>query len=66
MTKEFYSETDLDEMGFYSRSHRRRLRQQGVLPWPVKIGGPASKGHTPKEVIDTIKARAGKPEAAGA
>jgi hypothetical protein len=64
--KEFYSETDLDEMGFYSRSHRRRLRQQGVLPWPVKVGGPLGKCITPKEVIDAIKARTAKPEPASA
>jgi len=63
--KEFYSERDLDAMGFYSRSHRMRLRKQGVLPWPVKVSGPQSRCLTPKEVIDAIKARTAKPEAAG-
>jgi hypothetical protein len=66
LPREFYTESELDDIGFYSRSHRRRLRQQGVLPWPIKMGGPLSKGLSDKAIIDAIRARAAKPEAAGA
>ena len=59
--KEFYSERDLDAIGFFSREHRRRLRKKGKLAPPMKFGGPRSKNHYSREYIDGLKALAASP-----
>jgi predicted DNA-binding transcriptional regulator AlpA len=60
MTKEFYSERDLDALGLYSKAHRDRLIKAGRFPAPIKLGDRGSKRFYPKEQIDALKSRAGK------
>ena len=37
ITRRFYSENDLDDMGFQSRSTRWRMRRKGEFPDPVRL-----------------------------
>ena len=66
MTREFYSERDLDELGLYSKAHRERLIRAGKFPAPIRLGGRNGKRLYARETIEAFKASAGKFEAASA
>jgi hypothetical protein len=66
MTKEFYSERDLDQLGIYSKAHRARLQKAGKFPKPTIQFGPSGKRLYARETIDALKALASKREAASA
>jgi hypothetical protein len=58
VTKEFYTENDLDELGLLSKPQRIRLRKAGLFPAPIKFTERGKCFYT-KEQIDAIKALAG-------
>jgi len=66
VTKELFSEKDLDELGLLSKSKRDRYIKTGRLPAPIKLGGPNGKRLHSREIIDAIKALTGKSQAASA
>jgi hypothetical protein len=59
MTKEFYTERDLDDLGLLKKNQRDRLIQAGRLPKPIRFS-PHGKRLWTREMIDAIKAL-GKP-----
>lgn len=58
LTRDFYSEKDLDHKGILSRATRWRMRQRGEFPSPVKIsmGRVAYPAH---EIDAWVKERTG-------
>jgi DNA-binding transcriptional MerR regulator len=54
--KEFLSERDLDDLGLASRGTRARWIADGLLPPPLKPGGPNGRRFYTPEHIQTLKA----------